>query len=190
MDGSDIAGLSVANSEIFLNWTTTVAIILGLLGASWKWIFERIYLNRRHRIDDENTDPDLHGYLKCEPQIHTGENVAISITSTWENTSPRSVYISTKDSVINIFEIGDVPFGISLHDFYKGRRPDYIISPIAKFDRYRMGGKTKSTITNITILPGRKDYYLYIHIWEEREREPGQRWGWFRDCYVSQLPPT
>lgn len=190
MDTIDIASLSIKSSETFLNWTTTIAIILGLLGASWKWIFERMYLTRRQRIDDENADPDLHGYLSCEPHRHTGENLAISITSTWENTSPRSVYVSTIDSIICIYEIGDVPFGVSLHDFYKNKKPDYKISPIAKFGRYRMGGKTKSTITNIAILPQHRDYYVYIHIWEEREREPGQRWGWFRDCYVSRIPPT
>lgn len=186
----DIANTSVGTSEVFLNWTTTIAIILGVMGASWKWIFERQYLNHRQRIEDENTDPDLHGHLSCEAELHTDESVAISISSTWENTSPRSVFISTEYSTIHIFEVCDVPLGVSLYDFYKGKQPDHTVLPLAKFGRYRMGGKTKSTISDVVILPKDKDYYFYLNIWEERERQPSQHWGWFRDCYVGRLTST
>lgn len=190
LDGADITELSVQNSEIILNWATTVVIVFGLLGASWKWIFERIYLNRRQRIDDENAQPDLYGHFSCETHLHNEETVAILIKSMWENAGNRSVYASTQDSVIFVYEVENITPGVSFYEYFHNKQPDYQIAPLAKFNRYRMGGNTKSEITNIVMLPRKKDYYLYIHIWEEQEREPGQRWGWFRDCYLSRIPAS
>ena len=85
-------------AETFYYFATGFGVLLGLLGASWKWIFEEAL--RRH------TDlPALEGTIECDVFDSGGEDVVVRVVSRWNNPTPRRIYLSCSSSRIYIYEL-------------------------------------------------------------------------------------
>lgn len=133
------------------DWVTIAVLILGTVGAAWKWIFEEIA--RKYK---DTRKPALEGTISIEQFPHTKGKCLIKVSCFWKNLSLVKIYLDPEKTHITLydleenFEVGTVklkskntPF---LHQYKPYEGANYI---------YYEKGSTSEQTASFILSPGR-----------------------------------
>lgn len=161
----------------FLNWTTSTILILGALGASWKWIFEEML---RRRTDY----PSLEGTISSLCYESDGETATVLIKAVWTNPTNRKVYLDTQESKIYLYDIKGQNFEGPIDLGHKDTKYLFSYAPYRHSDFVFYEPGTKSEFSATFVVPKGRAYAARAFIVMD-ETKMKKKNVWFRDTIVA-----
>ena len=89
-------------ADVFVDWVTATALILGVVGAAWKWIFAELL---RRQIDRRH--PALEGSISVEQHPHADGKCLVKVSCFWKNLSTSKLYLDTAKTHITLYDVQD-----------------------------------------------------------------------------------
>jgi len=124
---------------------TTIAIILGVIGAAWKWFFEE-WLRRRSDI------PSLSGEISVKTTPFSADRALLQIDSDWINNGTFPAYIDPDTLEVSVFSIKpEAEVGFLKPDHPPGPKVAKIL-PKKKWIGYFFEPKTKSSVQTVAVV--------------------------------------
>ena len=158
----------------------STALIFGLAGALWKWLFAEMLRQRTE-------DPALEGKITVSTIQRDDVTCTVTVVSAWSNPSPRKIYLDQEHSKIRIYELDQFKTGpvdlasdetkwLYEHAPYNQRDPN-APRQYSSYIFYEPG--TESEFSATFILPNKKTYAAraLIQMDDTRMRTEGVFWS-------------
>jgi len=140
-------------TEDLKNVVTIVAIVLGVMGAAWKWFFEE-WLRRRGDV------PSLSGEITAKAIPLSSERGLLQIESVWINNGIFPAYVDHDTLEVSIIALDrDAKVGFIKSDCPPGSKIANIF-PRKNWMGYFFEPKTKSTIQTAAIVDRGQAYLV------------------------------
>lgn len=171
-------------SQIFLNYTTAIGLILGGLFAAWKWGVAEILRQRTEHQREIDENPDLEGSIDASvAQTATGGYV-LTIDSKWQNQGDRNIFLNTKETTLTLHPV-DLENTELSYVIDADSEPIVTDMLLQHLRGLRIGARTSYLIRRYFYVVGSGDYLIRIRLVRHEKTPDGRPFVWTKQTFVS-----
>lgn len=171
-------------SQIFLNYTTGIGLILGGLFAAWKWGVADILRRRAEHQREIDENPDLEGSIDASvAQTATGGYV-LTIDSRWKNQGGRNILLNTKETSLTLHHV-DLENSKIAHVIDADSKAIVTDMLLQHLRGLRIGARTNYLIRRHFYVAESGDYLVRIRLVRHEKTPDGRPFVWTKQTFVS-----
>ncbi len=165
-------------STIVKNYTLSASTLLMGGWAFWKWGFSE-WLRRRQEV------PAVDGEISSVFAVLPDEKKRLmTIEAVWRNKSKYPVYIDTRETRIDVFQLETLTEGPIYTNKDLGE-PSQIMHPYSDMKGFVLEPNTDATLQHHFVLSMEKLYLIRWKLYRDSVRHEGGRYAWTKEMVIQ-----
>jgi hypothetical protein len=157
--------------EFTKTWLPSIGVIIAAFWVLFQWLYEQ-------KLRKNKEMPALSGEITTEFTDYNEDKYILSIKTEWNNSSPLPIYVDTKKSRIDIFQINE----LQEYGYFEVKRdlgePIYRAYPLNDMGTFIFEPSKNNQVRGNFLLKKGTIYYLRIKIYKDSKFHGEQSYAW------------